>query len=109
VDVSDGLAADLGHVAAASGVRCVVEADRVPRVAGASPADALGSGEEYELACAAPDPLDEAACERATGVALTRVGRVEACEAGRGPGVDVVGPGGAPLVDLPPGHDHLTR
>jgi thiamine-monophosphate kinase len=30
VDISDGLIADLGHVASASGVRIVVEGERVP-------------------------------------------------------------------------------
>jgi thiamine-monophosphate kinase len=106
VDVSDGLAADLAHVAAASGVRCVVEVARVPCVAGASAADALASGEEYELACAAPPGLDVAACLRETGVALTRIGRVEAAGDG-GPGVELAAPDG-PRVDLPPGHDHLS-
>jgi thiamine-monophosphate kinase len=108
VDVSDGLAADLAHVAAASGVRCLVDAERVPRVAGASAADALAGGEEYELACAAPADLDVAGCARATGVALTCVGRVAAARGGRPAGVELRGAGGA-LVDLPPGHDHLTR
>lgn len=108
VDVSDGLAADVGHIAAASGVRCVIEAEAIPRVPGATVADALGGGEEYELACAAPADLDVEACRRATGVALTRIGRVEACAAGLAPGVEVRAPGGA-LVDLPPGHDHFSR
>ncbi len=112
VDVSDGLAADLAHVAAASRVRCVVDAARVPRVDGASVADALSGGEEYELACAAPAGIDVAECARATGVALACVGRVEAADDERPPGVEVRAPGpdgGPALVDLPPGYDHLTR
>jgi thiamine-monophosphate kinase len=111
VDVSDGLAADLAHLAAASGVRCVIDLARVPCVAGATPADALASGEEYELACAAPADLDVEACRRATGVELTRVGRAEAPSTGRGPGVAVHATPDAPgaLVDLPSGHDHLSR
>jgi thiamine-monophosphate kinase len=107
VDVSDGLAADLAHVAAASGVRCVVEVGRVPAADGATASDALASGEEYELACAAPPDLDAGACLRETGVALTRIGRVEVA-AGGGPGVELAARGGR-RVDLPPGHDHLTR
>jgi thiamine-monophosphate kinase len=112
VDVSDGLAADLAHVAAASGVRCVLDASRLPRVDGATAADALASGEEYELACAAPADLDAGACLRDAGVVLTRVGTVEAAGPGLAPGVALVGapgPGTPALVDLPPGHDHFTR
>ncbi len=112
VDVSDGLAADLAHVAAASRVRCVVDPSRLPRVEGASAADALAGGEEYELACAAPADLDVAACARETGVPLTRVGLVEAAGPGRAPAVQVrgaAGDGPSALVDLPPGHDHFTR
>src|SRR5437868_6564764 len=40
IDVSDGLAADLRHVAAASGVRLRVEDEHVPRVSGVSLTDA---------------------------------------------------------------------
>jgi len=60
IDVSDGLAADLRHLADASGVGVVVE--RVPvamgvsRVSDEPEALALGGGEDYELVFAAPDP-----------------------------------------------------
>lgn len=111
VDVSDGLAADLAHVAAASRVRCVLDPERVPRVRGASVLDALASGEEYELACAAPGDLDTTACARDTGVPLTRIGHVEGAGAGDGLRVtlrDAGPPGPGQRVDLPPGHDHFT-
>jgi len=60
IDVSDGLAADLRHLADASGVGVVL--DRVPvaigvgRVVDDAEAAALGGGEDYELVFAAPDP-----------------------------------------------------
>jgi thiamine-monophosphate kinase len=55
MDVSDGLAADLGHIARRSGVRCVVELERVPLAEGATVGD-LGFGEDFELLAAVPEP-----------------------------------------------------
>jgi thiamine-monophosphate kinase len=54
LDISDGLARDAGHIAERSGVRCVIELDRVPIAEGASVAD-LGYGEDYELLAAVED------------------------------------------------------
>ncbi|MHB8682527.1 MAG: thiamine-phosphate kinase [Acidimicrobiales bacterium] len=54
IDVSDGLVADLGHVAAASGVG--FELDDIPCAPGATPEEAVGGGEDYELVLATPDP-----------------------------------------------------
>jgi thiamine-monophosphate kinase len=68
MDISDGLAADAGHIARRSGVRCVLELDRVPLAPGAAVAD-LGFGEDYELLAAVADPGTFAV-----------VGRVEAGE-----------------------------
>jgi thiamine-monophosphate kinase len=47
IDVSDGLALDLHRLADASGVGFII--DSVPVAEGATPHDALGGGEDYEL------------------------------------------------------------
>jgi thiamine-monophosphate kinase len=54
IDVSDGLGADLAHLADASGVG--VRLERVPVASAATEEEALGGGEDYELIIATPDP-----------------------------------------------------
>jgi thiamine-monophosphate kinase len=53
IDVSDGLAADLGHIAEASGVGFRLE--QLPVAPGATEAEALGGGEDYALVFCAPE------------------------------------------------------
>ena len=54
IDVSDGLAQDLDHVARASGVG--LRLDRVPVADGATADEALHGGDDYELVFTCPDP-----------------------------------------------------
>lgn len=78
VDVSDGLIADLGHIALASGVRIVVEGESIPLSA---PLRALWrtdvllravtAGDDYQIAFTAPPGLSGP---------FTRIGHVEAGE-----------------------------
>lgn len=85
-DVSDGLLADAGHIAKASGLAVTIERDDVPLSAAARAAVAadsrlwanvLGGGDDYELVFAVPArkaaPLQAAA--RAAGVKVKRIGR----------------------------------
>jgi thiamine-monophosphate kinase len=59
IDISDGLAADLGHLVDASGVGIRLES--VPVAAGATVDDALGGGEDFALAFCAGDAARVAA------------------------------------------------
>ena len=59
VDVSDGLASDIGHLLDAS--RVGVTLDHVPVAGGATLDDALGGGEDYELVFTSSDPARVAA------------------------------------------------
>lgn len=97
IDVSDGVAADIRHLAAASGVTIALDADSLPRLPGVSVEQGLASGEEYELLVAAAPDLHIAEFTALFGVALTPIGQVSA-----GP------PEVKSRVDLPRGHDHLT-
>jgi thiamine-monophosphate kinase len=113
MDISDGLAGDLGKLAASSGVRASIEAARVPLSDAARAvltADrrmietALTGGDDYEIAAAIPEnrlsAFEKAAA--AAGVAVTTIGRIEA-----GEGVNVVGLDGRPLLLKQASYSHF--
>ncbi len=66
IDISDGLASDLGHLAASSGVGAALDA--VPVAEGATEQEAVGGGEEYELLVATGDGDGLLAAFRAAGL-----------------------------------------
>jgi thiamine-monophosphate kinase len=87
LDVSDGLIADLGHIAEVSHVRMEIDADRVPlspqlrRMSGGSPAvvaRAATAGDDYEIAFTVPaskrGAVEMAASQ--TNTSVTEIGRV---------------------------------
>ena len=88
LDVSDGLLADLGHIAHISDVRISVDAAKVPvsraaRALWGEGHDALvraaTSGDDYEIAFTAPASARARIQElsRSSGVAINEIGRVE--------------------------------
>jgi len=76
IDVSDGLIADLRHLAAASGVAIDVDDRRVPCVNGVDVSRAMRAGEEYELIVTSPREFDREDFQRRFGVRLSEIGRV---------------------------------
>ena len=79
MDISDGLGRDAGRLAAASGVRIVIEGARVPLHPEAQDVvSAAGDGEDYELLfCVEPGVMERYLSLTREGP-LTRIGRAEA-------------------------------
>jgi len=111
IDVSDGLAGDLGHVLQRSGVGAVVEVDRLPigpvlaRQPLARQRDfALNGGDDYELLFTAPAEAEARvlAAAAAAGVGVRRIGHATA-----EPGLRLVDAQGAALALRPQGFDHF--
>jgi thiamine-monophosphate kinase len=100
IDISDGLMADVGHIAAASKVCIEIDAERVPRVAGVSSVQAASSGEEYEIVVTGP-AIDTVQFAQEFGLDLTEIGRVVAGS----PGIVLKQAG--ELIATPPGFDHF--
>jgi len=112
IDLSDGLAGDSAHLAAASGVQIVLEEAQVPvapiavEVLGPEEAlqAALHGGEDYELCFAAgPDAVDPSYFQDHFGLEVTRVGYVR-----EGSGVWIDRGGSQPEPLMRSGFDHYT-
>lgn len=100
IDISDGLMADVSHLAAASKVCIEIDAERIPRVGGVSAVQAASSGEEYEIVVTAPE-IDTGQFSEEFGLDLTEIGRVVAGTTG------IVLMQKGELIVVPPGFDHF--
>lgn len=98
MDLSDGLAADLPRLAAASGTGCQLNVNALPRCRGATVEAALCDGEDYELLfTVAPDAaasLPDQWQRQFPNLRLTQIGRLTA----------------DPHIDVPGhGYDHVSK
>lgn len=108
IDVSDGLAADLGHILDASGVGATVKLDALPvseplrRALGTEEAHrlALAAGDDYELCFTAP--ATSAAAIAALPFPCTPVGSIEPA-----PGLRILDGQGRPVHPVSAGFDHF--
>ncbi|MGZ8315550.1 MAG: thiamine-phosphate kinase, partial [Telluria sp.] len=112
IDISDGLAGDLGHILAASNVGATLDADALPAgpVLATMPQElrrrfCAAGGDDYELCFTAP-AAHRAAIVKAAAQASTAVTRVGAIDAE--PGLRYVDANGAPLQLALAGFDHFS-
>ena len=114
IDVSDGLVADLGHIAEESGLGAELRSADLPLSGPARQAlegepalleALLTGGDDYELLFCAGPGQERAVAELAAelGLPVTRIGRMAADS-----GVRVLAPDGAPLALKKPGWNHFA-
>jgi thiamine-monophosphate kinase len=114
IDISDGLAADLGHILESSRVGAEIRLDSLPLSPSVAEAVAeggdwtlpLASGDDYELCfCVPPERAGEIPeiAERC-GCVLTQIGKIR-----RRDGLLCLGPDGSPFTLASTGFDHFPQ
>jgi thiamine-monophosphate kinase len=113
IDISDGLAADLGHIASASQLGAEVFLDRLPRTPAMRTLEReqlwdlqLGGGDDYELCFTLPPALERElpVLAAAGGTELTVVGRMTAAA-----GMRCTRPDGTAFTPARAGYDHFRQ
>lgn len=113
IDVSDGLLADLGHIASASGVGARLELKDLPsasELAVLDPEDRwnlqLAGGDDYELCFTMPVDHWDAICARAreSGISVSMIGEIVA-----GSGCECLDPDGNVFVPHRAGYNHGSQ
>lgn len=111
IDVSDGLAGDLGHILARSQVGATLDVDALPPGPVLAQRDlhlrrrfTLAGGDDYELCFTAPARQRDAVyrAAQAAGTAVTRIGRIDA-----EPGLRLLDAAGEPVQAIPDSFDHF--
>jgi thiamine-monophosphate kinase len=112
IDLSDGLAGDLGHILERSGVGAALDVDALPAgpvLASREPAlrrtFSAAGGDDYEICFTAPTNARDAvlAAGAASNTPVTRIGRIEST-----PGLRFTDAAGAPLDLRLSGFDHFS-
>ncbi len=111
IDISDGLAGDLGHILNRSRVGATLDVDALPPGPALQQRDlhlrrrfTLSGGDDYELCFTAPARQREAVLKAAQSAAttVTRIGHIDAQA-----GLRLLDAAGEPLQDTPDSFDHF--
>lgn len=111
IDISDGLAGDLGHILDRSRVGATLDVDALPPGPALQQRDlhlrrrfTLSGGDDYELCFTAPARQREAVLKAAqsAGTTVTRIGHIDAQA-----GLRLLDAAGEPLQDTPDSFDHF--
>lgn len=111
IDISDGLAADLGHILEASGVGARVRLDKIPlsavyrahlKVVGWDAA--LSNGDDYELCFTVPEKNIAALEKLRPSCGFHCIGAIESQ-----PGLRLIDESGKPYQPRQSGHDHFVN
>ena len=109
IDLSDGLSTDLAHLCAESGVAAELDAAALPFAPGATAAQALNGGEDYELLFTAPAAARVPSSIE--GVVVTQIGRIvdarEGASKRSSPPITLITPKGAVSL-APQGWQHFS-
>jgi thiamine-monophosphate kinase len=104
IDLSDGISSDLAHICEESGVAAEVDASALPIHSGATLAQALHGGEDYELLFTAP--ATGKLPRVIAGVKITKIGRIVKARAGQ-PSLTLISAQGAKPLE-PHGWEHFA-